>query len=122
MKWSWSPKKPLVLILEVEKGARVPGLDKDSAQAVASLQGHPGFLYLLAKLKFQNEVLKSTLQSRRHENIREVEFLQSGIAWTNWLRDQLEGAVNFKTAPVTDASASEQTIFEESQRMLQILK
>lgn len=110
-----------VVVVEIEKGQRVPPLNESTAQSVATLQGHPGFQYLLAKCKFQKSVLEAQLKGRRQESIREVEFLQSGIAWAGWLQDQLEGAINFHT-PVADTSVSEKTIFEESQRMLDVLK
>lgn len=114
--------KPEIQVVEVEKSQRVLPLDADIARVVASLQSHPGFLYLLGKLKFHREILRSTLDSRRQVSMEDVIMLQSGIAWSGWLKDELEKAVDFKTSAPQAPGATEQSIFEESQRQLEVLR
>ena len=62
----------------------------ESIAAVETLREHAGFRWLLSKLALQSARLSSELLTKRHDNIREVEFLQSGIQWCTWLQQQLD--------------------------------
>jgi hypothetical protein len=121
MKWHGfgEPDKPKVI--EVEKAQRVPPMDADIARSIQTLQSHPGFLYILAKLKFQREVLKTQVATTRQASMEDVIMLQSGVAWSGWLQTQLDQAIGFKStsAPATPA---EITLFEEAQRNLEVLR
>ena len=87
-------------VIEVEKYA-VPDLDPASAAAVATLGKHPGFQYLLAKLRFQRAALREALVKTKHKEIRDVEFLQSGANWCGWLEEQLAAAVGLVNKPAS---------------------
>lgn len=76
-----------VKVIEVEKQFVLPALDQGSAAAVAMLAGHPGFQYLVAALHNQAAVMKAALIKNRHKDMRDVEFLQSGINWAGWLAE-----------------------------------
>ena len=100
-------------VIEVEKRI-VPELDQASAAGVASLQTHPGFQYLLAKLAFQRSLMKDSLAKNRQKDIRDVEFLQSGINWCGWLEDQLVAATGKLNAPTPRIQrAHEREAFEQ---------
>jgi len=78
-------------------------LDKETAQSVAALRHHPGFVYLREKLAQQSADLDAKLHERQTD-LREVDFLQSGIFWCGWLNRQLESitlAQVPKRAPLT---------------------
>lgn len=109
-------------IVEVEKPVPVPPLDENSSQAVATLQAHPGFQYLLAKLRLQRSALKTILTTQRQHSLTDVEFIQSGIAWTGWLEEQLNAAIGFKAAPPTDSLESQRIAFEEALGRIEILR
>lgn len=111
-----------ISLVEVEKPQRVPAHDEDSARVVGSLQSHPGFLYLLQKLKFHRQLLKENLATNRQTSLEDVLVLQSGIAWAGWLQGELDKAVGFENSKGSPPSQTERTIFEESQRQLEILR
>ena len=115
------PKQDKVLVVEVEKAQRVPALTADVAKSIGTLQSHPGFLYLLAKCKFQKQLLKSTLE-KRQATMEDIILLQSGIAWSAWLQNELDTAIGFEQATPTAPLESELSIFEESQRQLEVLR
>ena len=81
-----------VRIVEIEKPFVLPPMDSGAAAAVASLAGHPGFQYLNAMLKNQGALLKAALYKTKHKDIREVDFLQSGCNWCDWLETQVAKA------------------------------
>ena len=103
-----------IKVIEIERLPGVPELDAASAGAVATLQNHPGFQYLLASLRHQGALLKSALAGSRHKDIRDVEFLQSGINWCGWLQSQLEKAVGITNRPTPrPAKPTELAQFEQ---------
>ena len=124
MKLSWPqrPRQVEIQVVEVEKAQRVPALDENIAQSIKTLQGHPGFLYLLAKLKFHRNVLRDQLASTRQESMADVVVLQSGVAWSGWLQNEMETAIAFKPAAAAPPSEDELTIFRDSQRQLEVLR
>lgn len=111
-----------VRVVEVEKGETLPVYSDDLKRSVGTLQAHPGFLYLLQKLNAQRAYLRTTLETKRHPDLKEAEFLQSGIAWSGWLEAELKKAVSLPAPAAMQASPTEQSIFEESQRMLEVLR
>lgn len=106
--------KVAIQVIEVEKLVGVPDMDAGGAQAVAGLEHHPGMQYLLASLRFQAAALKSALYKNRHKDLKDVEFLQSGINWAGWLQAQIERAVGItKTPQVRAARPAELDKFEQ---------
>lgn len=71
-------------------------LDKETAKAVAALRYHPGFVYLRERLAQQSAALDAKLHERQTD-IREVDFLQSGIFWCKWLNQQVEAITRSQT-------------------------
>ena len=91
-------------IIEVEKPRGIGELTPDLKATLSTLSGHPAFLYLISKLKFQRSVLENKLKSERQVSLKDVEFLQSGIYWSRWLEDQVLSAVS-KTPQVSGETA-----------------
>lgn len=95
-------RKPIEVpyILEIESTKRIPPLDASTREAVTSLRSHPGFQYLLGKLRVERAVFESQLRNTRHSNISDVAYLQAGAFWTNWLEKEVSrevGAVQRNT-------------------------
>lgn len=84
----------------------------ESVASVASLEGHPGFRWLLRKLSLQQARLRAELENSRHAKLEDVQFLQSGIQWTGWLASQLDFA-KARYLATRAASPSEAKFFEE---------
>jgi hypothetical protein len=106
--------KTKILVVEVEPGRRIPDLDEDSRQAVVSLAHHPGFRYLMAKLKFERAVLQSKLVKERHSDIADVAYLQGGVHWLGWLEDFVRKETQSVLNRHQDASHAEELAFKEA--------
>ncbi len=107
---------PTFRIVEVENPRVSIAATRDVIESVHTLAAHPGFIYLLNKLKVQRAALETKLTISRHVSLSEVEFIQSGIFWTNWLPSQLELAV-LRLRPGASRPATE----EEGEAFQQIL-
>ncbi len=113
-KWfqKWRRQEPL--IVEVSTPRRLAEPDEAEREAIISLQAHPGFQFLLQKLAFQRHLLESVLLTQRQENLKDVEFLQSGINWLRWLQGQIEAEIKFKKRRVLQPpSVSEKAALEQ---------
>ena len=86
--------KPSYRIVEIERPRQQPQLNADVKAALESLNSHPGFRYLLDKLRLQRHMLETQLRMTRHETLRDSDFLQSGIFWTGWLEQQMKRTGN----------------------------
>jgi hypothetical protein len=80
---------PSYKVIEVEKPNPALELDPETPRAIASLAGNPGFQALMNRLRIQKALLNSALRGNKHESLIEVNRLQSGIAWINWLDRQV---------------------------------
>lgn len=91
---NWGKTKEVVKyrIIECKPVENIPEMTPELADSIASLAGHPGFQYLTLKLQKQGEFLKDSLVNDRQKDLREVEFLQSGVQWCQWLQRQVASA------------------------------
>jgi hypothetical protein len=110
-------------IVEVDKPRPTQGWDKENRENVVVLKEHPGFIYLLNKLAYQTALLKATLElpatnQGRHKDMRDVEFLQSGIYWTKWLKNQIDAATQRVRSVPQPALDEEERAFKELQATL----
>lgn len=112
---------PKYIWLEVERPVPQIRQDAEAQKAVQTLAHHIGFQYLVEKLRLQRALLERHLKSNRHETIRDVECLQSGIFWINWLEAQVAQATSnaSTTAPATPVGDEEQIAFEALQAQLE---
>lgn len=108
------------LTLEVAS-ARVPlRLEPDIQQSLVALGSHPGFRYLCDKLDLQASYLRAKLAGERHESLREVDAIQSGIAWCGWLKAQVAQATEIANRPRQQAPLEEEMrLFRELDAQLE---
>lgn len=102
-------------IVEVEV-PRTPlqGVDSEEMRAsIATLPSHPGFQYLIKKLALQHAQLRSKMDFERHTDLREVDFLQSGLYWSAWLDNEVKRTTVKYTAQRIDPMADELQAFQE---------
>jgi len=104
--------EPIVVtkVLEVERPAALPDIDHET---LATLQHHPGMLYLLAKLRLQKAYLDNKLRYECQPDLRSYDMLQAGIFWASWLERQLEQELTLKKAPPRLADPSELDTFSQ---------
>ena len=106
------------LIVEVERPRTPVAWSDEDRDMVMSLRSHPGFLALMRKLRAQRNYLESILKSERHADMRTVEFIQSGIAWTGWLEQQVSVLFKQQAPSATPATADEKKLFEQMNELL----
>lgn len=118
MSWGKPKIEHHYTVVEVEKK---PLQDTpESVAAVKSLEDHAGFRYLLNKLKFQAARLSSELLTKRHSDMREVEFLQSGLQWCGWLQQQLD-LTNEKYRQMRPATPQEEMHFHDIESTIELI-
>ena len=113
---------PEYRIVEVEKFTqRFPEETRDQQESVQTLAAHPGFVFLLAKLHHQRAALESQLKHSHHNDIRAVEFIQSGIFWSSWLENQLSKATTGIGPGPQPASPEEDRLYREAQALTELV-
>jgi hypothetical protein len=100
-KWLRRWLAPAVIEVDLTR----PKLDIDGRNALASLSGHPGLTFLIARLRLQRWYLESQLRGGSFASLRDFDQAQSGVRWVNWLEKQIEEITNpvkRETARLTD--------------------
>ena len=111
-------RKPLVV--EVEKPRNLGPLTGEQREAILSLQHHPGFQYLLTKLRLQRALLEAKVLRERQKDLVDTEFLKSGIAWAGWLEDQLRAEIRYADKPApSPATPVEEQEFQQVRALVE---
>lgn len=114
--------KAKLSVIEVEKKHVSTLTAEQAAPFVARLRDDPGFQWLLSQLEVQRALLRKTLEEQRHKSITDVEFIQSGLNWLNWLRLQQERAVGIMNKPKErPARPYEQEAFEQLRHNVELV-
>lgn len=110
---------PKLQILELSPA--VSPLKSVDIDTLESLKLHPGWIYLTQQLDIEAQVLKSKLSSERHESIREVDFLQSGIYWWKRLQTKLDALLKVPRANIRPAQDDELEMFTRMSQNLKVV-
>jgi hypothetical protein len=114
------PKTPRWYTVEIEKGVQVAGGD---AEAIASLRNHPGMVALLNRARLRQAVLKTQLSTTRHKDIRDVDFLQSGLYWLGFVESELAAVtVGLRNKSVPKLADTEVSTFEDILSAIESIK
>lgn len=84
--------KTVYKVIEVDAPRTPRRWDKETREAVATLNSHPGFIALRERLASQQAAIKSTLNRSLQKDLRSVDFLQSGVFWTGWIQAEVDRA------------------------------
>lgn len=108
-------------VVEVEK-PRPLAENLEADATITTLSHHPGFIRLIAKLKLCRSQLETTLKRTRQNDLRDVDFLQTGIFWTEWLEQQVDKHVFAKKAPATQPTSElEARAFDEASKLIELV-
>ena len=115
-----APAAIQIKVIEVEKPRTLVPVDRDT---LATLQHHPGFVFLLGKLRTQRNYFESLLKNQKHESIREVDYLQGAIYWSNWLEMSLNKELSGRQTPQAQADPLELELaaFEQAKQALEMI-
>jgi hypothetical protein len=75
-------------VIEVPPRTVSPAEDKEMRESVATLSSHPGWVHQMKKLDYLQSALKHKLNHEKQSTLEEVQFLQAGIYWAGWLRQE----------------------------------
>ena len=87
--------------------------DKSTRDAIIALQSHPGLIALIDRLALQRAQLEAQLSHSFHKDLREVDILQAGIYWCNWLQDTIARTTRIGSTNEIDPLADELAAFKE---------
>jgi hypothetical protein len=77
-------------IVEVEKGSKLPEITGDLRESIKALNNHPGFIYLMQRLRFQRTALETSLKEGLNLTEVQLRYIQAGIYWAGFIeRDVL---------------------------------
>jgi hypothetical protein len=103
------PNVPLILSLP-EK----PRFFEDDEDSIRALATHPGFVSLTYRFQAQAAILDAKLRTTKHENLREVDRLQGGQYWLNYMKAEVDKLVfNKKEARFAVKPPTEQEQFKQ---------
>lgn len=84
----WLKPRTLYKVVEVKERGQL----SDDTDAIVSLRGHPGWEAQMSRLRAQREYLETKLRRTKHKDIREVDLLQAGIMWLEYLEEDCRAA------------------------------
>ena len=80
------------VVYEFSNTREVPDPGRDVLETLAH---HPGFLYLLWKLRLERAALVSKLSTESF-SLREDDIFRAGIYWSGWLDKKLQALISMK--------------------------
>lgn len=116
--WVGAKKTPPV-ILEIEKNSKLPELTGDLKESIKTLEYHPGYNYLIQRLRHAKAVMNSQLREGMELTETQLRYLQAGIFWAGWLEN--EQLTLTKNRPVREQTSTEAEEFERLQRSLDLV-
>jgi hypothetical protein len=90
----WLKVEPQVVyrVVEVKAPRLTQSWDKDTRDAVATLQAHPGWVAIQDRLSLQKQMLENKLAHEFHKDIRSIDYIQAGIFWLSYINEQIAKA------------------------------
>lgn len=96
-------------VIELEKGSKLPELNGDLKESIKALVAHPGFNYLLQRLRFQKSAMETTLREGLNLTEIQLRYLQAGIYWASQLERDISTLTQTRpqAQPAPDNAAGE---------------
>lgn len=111
---------PAPVILEIDKRPPLPNT-ADVVAATSALVEAPGMKFLLAKLDLDRAKLIQTLAESRHQDLREVQYLQAGVYWCGWLQRQLSYYLRLQEDRARAITPEEDTLHKAMTSTLELI-
>lgn len=98
-------------VVEVKAPRLTQSWDKDTKDAVATLQAHPGWVAIQDRLSLQKQMLENKLAHEFHKDIRSIDYIQAGVFWLGYIQDQIAKAAERPANRVVDPLQEELNAF-----------
>lgn len=103
---------PVYKVIQV-KTVPIQAKTKEIRDAIKTLPAHPGFQALLDDLALQRQFLESKSCNEFHKDLREGDFIQSGIYWLNYVQAFVDRQTETPRRVERDAMAEELEAFKQ---------
>lgn len=113
-----SPEIKVIRIVE-DPSQKLEPLTREELESVTTLSAHPGFVALQKRLALTNQYLRSQLCGKRFTDIGEVNFLQAGIYWSDWLKSTIMESTTKLRPRLTPAYDEELEAFKKLDSMIE---
>lgn len=107
-------------IIELEKGSRLPELTGDLRESLRTLDYHPGFQYLLQRLKISKAGILSQLEEGLSLTEVQLRYLQAGLYWAGWLEKE-HTSLATKRPPTRQATEDEEAEFRAIRESIELV-
>jgi hypothetical protein len=107
-------------IIELEKGSRLPELTGDLRESLRTLDYHPGFQYLLQRLRVAKAGILSQLQEGLSLTEVQLRYLQAGLYWAGWLENE-HLSLSTKRPPSRPTTEDEEAEFRAIRENLELV-
>jgi len=120
--WKFGRTKfPTFSVIEVSAPRKLGPLTRELRETLLTLNSHPGFSYLLERLKAQKAAFEAVLRTQKHEELKDVHFVQAAVYWAGWLQRQISELTGQIVTPLP-ASHAEQEEFENALRAISVVE
>lgn len=75
-------------IIEIEKDSKLPEMNGDLRESIRTLEYHPGYNYLIQRLRHAKSVMNAQLREGMELTETQLRYLQAGIFWAGWLENE----------------------------------
>lgn len=109
----WLKVEPEVIykVVEVKAPRMSQNWDKDTRDAVSTLQAHPGWVAIQDRLSLQKQMLGNKLAHEFHKDLRAIDYIQAGVFWLGYIQDQIAKASERPVNRVVDPMQQELDAF-----------
>jgi len=99
----------------------LPELTPDLKDSLRSLQFHPGFVYLLTRLRLERAQLRKCLEQGYQLEHGALRHLQAGVHYTGYIEDTLLSLTATPAPPKRDATLNELELFNKVRENLELV-
>lgn len=111
--WNIFSNKTKFYVVEVEQATKLPELTQELRESIKTLEFHPGFRYLTAKLRYERAMLEKYLHEGFTLAEGQMHHLQGGIHYLKYLESEIARHVKAQAAHVRQAAQHEDQLFQQ---------
>lgn len=108
-------------VVEIEREAKLPPVTADLRESIKTLQYHPGFQYLIHKMRYEKASLAKYLHEGFNLSEKELHHLQAGIHYIGWIEGELARLSAAPASVVRSAAQEEREVFDRMRSSLELI-
>lgn len=108
-------------VVEIERETKLPPVTADLRESLKTLQYHPGFQYLIHKMKYEKAALAKYLHEGFNLTEKELHHLQAGIHYIGWIEAELGRLAAAPVSVVRSAAQEEREVFDRMRSSIELI-